>query len=128
MHAVTHRVRSTNFSGCSAPRPCPLPGKQHPGCPGQGSSLLEGWSGRGSCSQHPAVPPAQPAWLLRPRSPHLAAQAWKLSRRVAKQLSARDPLARALLLPGVLPLSKEFISKNNMLWPPRRGRRAPDRV
>lgn len=45
-----------------------------------------------------------------PAPPSLATQAQKLSRRFAKHLSDRDPLARALLLPSILPLSKEFIS------------------
>lgn len=94
-----------------SPAPCTLPGKQYPWvpCPGQ-SSLLEGWSGRRELQPAPcnASLPSQPG-SCSPAPHHLAAQAWKLSPRVAKQLSATDPLARALPLPDVLPLSKEFI-------------------
>lgn len=58
---------------------------------------------------HGASLPSQPG-SCGPTPASLATQAQKLSRRVAKQLSARDPLAWALLLRSILPLSKEFIS------------------
>lgn len=58
---------------------------------------------------HGASLPSQPG-SCGPAPPSLTTQAQKLSHRVAKQLSARDPLAQALLLHSILPLSKEFIS------------------
>lgn len=57
--------------------------------------------------------PTQPAApSCSPTPPHHTTQAQKLSHRFAKQLSASDPLAKALTHPSVLPLSKEFILYN----------------